>query len=109
MHRLKQKTINSHGIYMSNIDLENDLVSLIEKNVLSALNKETVQEAIDYLQGKKALRMQKLVAKLAQEEFKKIYESDFGEPIKYLLERLIHKSQLESELVTSDVLEGVAV
>lgn len=104
-----EKTINSHGIYMSNIDLENDLVSLIEKNVLSALNKETVQEAIDYLQGKKALRMQKLVAKLAQEEFKKIYESDFGEPIKYLLERLIHKSQLESELVTSDVLEGVAV
>lgn len=102
-----EKTINSHGIYMSNIDLENDLVSLIEKNVLSALNKETAQEAIDYLQGQKALRMQKLVANLDQEGFEKIYESDFGEPIRYLLEILIHKPKLESELASSDVAEEV--
>lgn len=102
-----EKTINSHGIYMSNIDLENDLVSLIEKNVLSALNKETAQEAIDYLQGQKALRMQKLVANLDQEGFEKIYESDFGEPIRYLLEILMHKPKLESELASSDVAEEV--
>lgn len=53
--------------------------------------------------------MQKLVAKLAQEGFEKIYESDFGEPIKYLLRILMSKTILESELVTSDVVEGVAV
>lgn len=102
-----EKTINSHGIYMSNIDLENDLVSLIEKNVLSALNQETAQEAIDYLQGQKALRMQKLVANLDQEGFEKIYESDFGEPIRYLLEILMHKPKLESELASSDVAEEI--
>lgn len=104
-----EKTINSHGIYMSKVDLENDLVSLIESNVLEALKKESAQEAIDYLQGKKALRMQKLVAQLDQDGFEKIYESDFGEPIKYLLERLMHKSQLESELASSDVAEEVIV
>src|SRR5690606_8837649 len=75
-----EKTINSHGIYMSKVDLENDLVSLIESNILEALKKESAQEAIDYLQGKKALRMQKLVAQLDQDGFEKIYESDFGEP-----------------------------
>lgn len=104
-----EKTINSHGIYMSKVDLENDLVSLIESNVLEALKKESAQEAIDYLQGKKALRMQKLVAQLDQDGFEKIYESDFGEPIKYLLERLMHKSQLESKLASSDVAEEVIV
>lgn len=104
-----EKTINSHGIYMSKVDLENDLVSLIESNILEALKKESAQEAIDYLQGKKALRMQKLVAQLDQDGFEKIYESDFGEPIKYLLERLMHKSQLESELASSDVAEEVIV
>ena len=82
---------------------------MIEKNVLSALNKGTAQEAIDYLQGKKALRMQKLVANLDQEGFEKIYESDFGEPIKYLLEILMHKPKLESELASSDVAEEVTV
>ncbi|MDA4940557.1 AAA family ATPase [Acinetobacter baumannii] len=104
-----EKTINSHGIYMSKVDLENDLVNLIESNVLEALKKESAQEAIDYLQGKKALRMQKLVAQLDQEGFEKIYESDLGVPIKYLLERLIHKSELESELASSDVAEEVNV
>lgn len=104
-----EKTINSHGIYMSNVDLENDLVVLIESNVLSALHKKTAQEAIDYLQGQKALRMQKLVASLDQEGFEKIYESDFGEPVKYLLEILMHKPKLESELASSDVAEEVTV
>ena len=61
------------------------------------------------IQGQKALRMQKLVASLDQEGFEKIYESDFGEPVKYLLEILMHKPKLESELASSDVAEEVTV
>ncbi len=103
-----EKMINSSGIYMSNVDLENDLVGLIENNILEALNKKTAQDAIDYLQGQKALRMQKLVANLDQEGFEKIYESDFGEPIKYLLKILRSEPILESKLAFLDVVEGVA-
>ena len=104
-----EKMINSNGIYMSNLDLENDLVCLIEDDVLKALNKESAKEAIDYLQKQKALRMQKLVAKLDQKGFEKIYASSFGEPIKYLKKLLKREPILEnksvSELVPDYVLE----
>jgi len=92
-----EKMINSNGIYMSNIDLENDLVNLIEDAVLEALEKEDAKKAIDYLQKKKALRMQKLVANLDQKGFEKIYESDFGAPIKYLIKILMSKTILKTE------------
>ena len=82
---------------MSNIDLENDLVNLIEDAVLEALEKEDAKKAIDYLQKKKALRMQKLVANLDQKGFEKIYESDFGAPIKYLIKILMSKTILKTE------------
>lgn len=104
-----EKMINSNGIYMSNLDLENDLVCLIEDDVLKALNKESAKEAIDYLQKQKALRMQKLVAKLDQKGFEKIYASSFGEPIKYLQKLLKREPILEnksvSELVPDYLLE----
>lgn len=104
-----EKMINSNGIYMSNLDLENDLVCLIEDDVLKALNKESAKEAIDYLQKQKALRMQKLVAKLDQKGFEKIYASGFGEPIKYLQKLLKREPILEnksvSELVPDYLLE----
>lgn len=104
-----EKMINSNGIYMSNLDLENDLVCLIEDDVLKALNKESAKEAIDYLQKQKALRMQKLVANLDQKGFEKIYASSFGEPIKYLKKLLKREPILEnksvSELVPDYLLE----
>ncbi|MDH1439343.1 AAA family ATPase [Acinetobacter johnsonii] len=92
-----EKMINSKGIFMSNRDLELDLVSVASEEIKKALGKKTDTSSVDFLKTNKALNMQVLIAKLEDEGFKKIYESSFGEPIKYLIDLLLNKSESESE------------
>ncbi|MGN5031107.1 hypothetical protein ACTFBV_22535 [Aeromonas rivipollensis] len=48
------------GIYLSQIDLENDIAMELP-TLLAGFNGYTVPQAIAYLQGKKAIRMQEFV------------------------------------------------
>ncbi|MBV6567519.1 AAA family ATPase, partial [Acinetobacter baumannii] len=92
-----EKMINSKGIFMSNRDLELDLVSVASEEIKKALSKKTDTSSVDFLKTNKALNMQILVSKLEDEGFKKIYESYFGEPIRYLIKILMSKPILKTE------------
>ncbi|MFM5813110.1 ATP-dependent endonuclease [Aeromonas dhakensis] len=54
--------INKNGIYLSKIDLENDLAMELEKELLSFSEKTTVIDAVSYLQNKKAIRMREFLS-----------------------------------------------
>ncbi|MBD0247358.1 ATP-dependent endonuclease, partial [Acinetobacter baumannii] len=79
-----EKMINSKGIFMSNRDLELDLVSVASEEIKKALSKKTDTSSVDFLKTNKALNMQILVSKLEDEGFKKIYESYFAIALKSL-------------------------
>src|SRR5699024_5791209 len=49
--------IEPQGIYISKIDLENDLVNELGVEICAVLNKSNNMAAVKYLQGKKAIRM----------------------------------------------------
>ncbi len=83
-----EKMINSKGIFMSDRDLELDLVGVASEEIKKALGKTTDTSSVEFLKTSKALNMQVLMAKIEDEGFKKIYESSFGEPIKYLIKLL---------------------
>ncbi|MFX4787191.1 AAA family ATPase [Acinetobacter baumannii] len=86
-----EKEINSNGLFISNVDLEADLLAVAPKEIKTALKRKTISGAINYLQENKALNMQKLMSKLNDEGFEKIYASDFSKPIKYLLNLMLSK------------------
>lgn len=88
-----EKKINSKGIFMSNKDLELDLLSVASEEIKKALGKKTDTSSVDFLKKNKALNMQVLMAKLEDEGFKKIYKSPFGEPIRYLIDLLLNESE----------------
>lgn len=54
--------INKNGIYLSKIDLENDLAMELEKELLSFSEKTTIIDAVSYLQNKKAIRMREFLS-----------------------------------------------
>ncbi len=74
------EAIRSHaGIYLSKVDLENDLCEAIGEDVLSAIL--DVDEPIKYLQARKAINMHDFIYKLqnnsnSQDIYKKIFEHD---------------------------------
>ncbi|KGT47800.1 ATP-dependent endonuclease [Acinetobacter sp. HR7] len=84
------KMINEKGIFISNIDLETDLVNSLTKEVLASLNKSNKIEAIDYLQKKKAIRMRKLL-KGIRNDLGKLKKDALAQPLIYLKELLEKK------------------
>ncbi|MHC8470008.1 ATP-dependent nuclease [Plesiomonas shigelloides] len=52
--------VASFGIYLSKIDLEND-IAIELPTLLAGFKGKTLEQAIDYLQGKKAIRMQEFL------------------------------------------------
>lgn len=55
--------INPHGLFLSKIDLENDLALELGVELLSYSGKGNIPDAIKYLQGKKAIRMREFLSK----------------------------------------------
>lgn len=62
-------------IYLSEIDLENDLYSVIGERMEEILGKPA-DKVVDYMQDKKLLNMVELVEGLTKDDCIKIYESD---------------------------------
>lgn len=62
------KTVNVMGVYLSRVDLENDLTDELPSEIVEFTEKKikgksvTRDDAIKYLQGKKAIRMRELLA-----------------------------------------------
>tara|TARA_R110001583_G_scaffold26533_16_gene95578 strand:+ start:20140 stop:21840 length:1701 start_codon:yes stop_codon:yes gene_type:complete len=54
--------INPHGLFLSKIDLENDLSLELEAELLNYSSKDNVSDAVKYLQGKKAIRMREFLS-----------------------------------------------
>ncbi|EHW5355512.1 AAA family ATPase [Salmonella enterica] len=78
------KIINKHGVYLSKIDLETDLVEELNTPVLNALDKKSNQSAIKYLQKKKALRMRELL-KIIRKDLHKLNAGDLVKPLNHLV------------------------
>ncbi|KPU83012.1 hypothetical protein JI57_02785 [Psychromonas sp. PRT-SC03] len=54
--------INPNGMYLSKVDLENDLALELEAELLAYSNKDNITDAIKYLQSKKAIRMREFLS-----------------------------------------------
>lgn len=78
------KIINEHGVYLSKIDLETDLVEELNTPVLNALDKKSNQSAIKYLQKKKALRMRELL-KIIRKDLHKLNAGNLVKPLNHLV------------------------
>ena len=78
------KIINEHGVYLSKIDLETDLVEELNTPVLNALDKKSNQSAIKYLQKKKALRMRELL-RIIRKDLHKLNAGNLVKPLNHLV------------------------
>lgn len=54
--------INLHGLYLSKIDLENDIALELGAELIDFSNKKNIESAIEYLQSKKATRMREFLS-----------------------------------------------
>lgn len=64
---------NKQNIYLSKVDLENDLDEVIHSEMCTYLDTDN---PVDYLQDKKMINMIELVKKLTKEDCEKIYNSE---------------------------------
>lgn len=54
--------VNPNGMFLSKIDLENDIALELEAELLAFAGETDVVDAIKYLQGKKAIRMREFIS-----------------------------------------------
>ena len=78
--------LNKKGIFLSKIDLETDLVNELSIEVIKEFGYESKNDAIKYLQGKKALRMSSLL-KLISKSLNTLAGADLARPL-YELKKL---------------------
>lgn len=79
------KLFLENNIFLSQIDLENDLFDVIGSKMSSIFGKSE-EEVVEYLQGKKLNRMVDLVRGLTPEDCQRIYENDLFRCLKELNE-----------------------
>lgn len=80
-----------HGIFLSKVDLETDLVNELSDEILATLGKTTNSSAIEYLQKKKALHMRNLL-KSIKPKLSQLNTSELAKPLHKLVE--ISKAEL---------------
>lgn len=80
-----------HGIFLSKVDLETDLVNELSDEILATLGKTTNSSAIEYLQKKKALHMRNLL-KSIKPKLRQLNTSELAKPLHKLVE--ISKAEL---------------
>ncbi|MGR2919443.1 AAA family ATPase [Acinetobacter sp. 1125_18A] len=83
------KVTRVKGVFISNIDLETDLVSNLSKEILEELDFKSPKEAIDYLQKKKAIRMRNLLGKI-QSKLYVLRGTDITSPLEHLRDSIIN-------------------
>lgn len=83
------KVTREKGVFISNIDLETDLVSNLSKEILEELDFKSPKEAIDYLQKKKAIRMRNLLGKI-QSKLYVLRGTDITSPLEHLRDSIIN-------------------
>lgn len=77
------KQFSDKNIFLSEIDLENDLVKVIGERIAEVLEIE-LEYAVSYLQNSKLYNMVELVEELSTDDCKKIYESELFKCLKEL-------------------------
>jgi len=76
----ESKILNPKGIYVSKIDLENDLGDACEDSLKKFTKKKYIHSAVEYLQKKKALRMSAFLAQY-KEDLKALKDDDMAKPL----------------------------
>lgn len=77
--------LNDKGIFLSKVDLETDLVEELSNEVRTAVGKSDDDSAIKYLQGKKALRMRKLLKSISG-DLHKLNSGELAKPLHKLVQ-----------------------
>lgn len=77
------KEFSDKNLFLSEIDLENDLVKVIGERIAEVLGIE-LEDAVSYLQNSKLYNMVELVEELNEDDCKKIYESELFKCLKEL-------------------------
>lgn len=77
------KEFSDKNIFLSEIDLENDLVKVIGERIVELLEIE-LECAVSYLQSSKLYNMVELVEQLSKDDCKNIYESELFKCLKEL-------------------------
>lgn len=76
----ESKILNPKGIYVSKIDLENDLGCACEGSLKKYAQKPTRSKAVEYLQKKKALRMAEFLVEY-KKDLKSLNDDDLAKPL----------------------------
>ncbi|SDB02188.1 ATP-dependent endonuclease [Pseudomonas sp. NFACC13-1] len=76
------KITNAKGVFISKIDLENDLADEMPSEIKAYAKKKTVAEAVSFLQAKKAIRMRAYLKEYSS-ALKNIGEGDLARPLLY--------------------------
>ncbi len=82
-HEEKSKILNPKGIYVAKVDLETDLVEALKDTFLKFTGAENPEDAIKYLQHRKAIRMGKFLASHSN-SLSTLADDDLAKPLKYL-------------------------
>ncbi|MEZ9537947.1 ATP-dependent endonuclease [Shewanella sp. 10N.286.51.B8] len=80
--------VNPNGMFLSKIDLENDIALELEAELLAFADEEDVVDAIEYLQGKKAIRMREFISQ-NRGVFAKLVNGELAKPLAFAVARAI--------------------
>ena len=80
----ESKVLNPKGIYVSKVDLENDLGKACSSSLKKFAKKACLQEAVQYLQKKKALQMSAFLAEYKQ-DLKTLKDDDLAKPLLHII------------------------
>ncbi|MFK3871746.1 MULTISPECIES: ATP-dependent nuclease [Pseudoalteromonas] len=80
--------VNPNGMFLSKIDLENDIALELKAELLAFADKEDVVDAIKYLQGKKAIRMREFISQ-NRGAFAKLVSGELAKPLAFAVARAI--------------------
>jgi putative ATP-dependent endonuclease of OLD family len=82
--------VNPNGMFLSKIDLENDIALELEAELLAFADVEDVQDAIKYLQGKKAIRMREFISQ-NRGAFVNLDNGELAKPLVFAVAQAITK------------------
>lgn len=72
--------LNEHNIFLSKVDLENDIADELKSELLSCAEKNDINDAVKYLQSKKAIRMREFLSQNKQ-TLEKIGGGELAKPL----------------------------
>ncbi|WP_339890890.1 ATP-dependent nuclease [Neptuniibacter pectenicola] len=84
---IASKRVNPHGVFLSKIDLENDLALELEPELLDFSKKPKVEEAVHYLQNQKAIRMREFLYRKGT-KLSKISKGELARPLHFAVDKV---------------------